>query len=357
MRNVLRSWIGAAMLAGLAAAAVTAVGAASNPTNAPAPMGASSGLSRAQMESFIVQSAGAMADGAAAGPLQGIDDPVVWRKHDWANRDDQTNRRAGYQASDSVVEDLAGGRLYVQTFDFGDGKRRFQHFDLHQGDGGQALAIVNGSAYAILTEDGGGGVQWFIGAGCRTSAKAQAPFKSWLFFDRNVTSGAWRDRVARLNIEPRESDCPLFFNDAYTRWRRLNVHFPYRVSAPGQKTREGTWKVDTILSEHYGGSSIAAARHLERFWFGRGYGLLRWERWENAGLTSRAHVRDDAQMLAASGRCGLVEGSKPPGAGWLMVDCRTWTNFVRLAKPWRVGKFNWPRRNALDQIAAVFQRR
>ncbi|HVB89448.1 MAG TPA: hypothetical protein VND97_04550, partial [Beijerinckiaceae bacterium] len=250
-----------ALLACAAAAVLAAFGEIAPQATSPVqPAGA--GLSRAQMESFLVQSADAVAGGPPGGSLQAMGDPVVWRKHDWANRGDAVHRLGGYQASDSVLDTVAGHRLYVQTFDFGDGNRKFQRFDLRKGDGGQALVLVHGSAYTFMTEDGGGGVQWFVGSGCRSSTHRRAPFESWLFFDAGVTRRAWRDRVARLNIEPRLATCPMFFNDAYTRWRREDVEFPYQVSASGHVVRRGSWKVDTIVSEHYGGSSIATASHL-----------------------------------------------------------------------------------------------
>ena len=322
----------------------------------PSTMGASGDtLDATQIESFLVQSRNALPS-AAVGPPQNGDDPIVWRRHDWAGRADVSGRPGGYQASDSVEDDLPRGRVYVQTFDFGDASRKFERFDLGQGDGGQALALVDGSVYGAMTEDGGNGVQWFVGEGCRSPSDAEGALKGWLFFDDGVTRNTWRDRVAHLNIERRAASCPWLFNDAYTRWRRLDVHFPYRIDAAGSQTREGTWSVDTVLSEHYGGSSIQNAEHLERFWFGRGYGLLRWERWENGDRSSRRDSDDAAQTFAQSRRCGPVEGSAAPGPHWAMVDCRTWTNFVKLEQPWKVSAFNWPRRDVLDQFEQIFAR-
>jgi hypothetical protein len=317
----------------------------------PSDANSASGLSPSQIESFIVETPN-VRPGALTGGLQTASQNITWRKHDWPGRADAESRPEGYQASDSVEEDLPGGRVYVQTFDFGDAARRFQRFDLGQGDGGQALTILNGAVYASMTEDGGRGVQWFVGQGCGSSP--QAGLRGWLFFDANAQLGAWRDRVARLKIERRLSSCPWFLDDAYTRWQRVETRFPYRISGPGEQARTGSFVVDAILSEHYGGSSIAAADHLERSWFGRGYGLLRWERWENADRSHRADLQDAALSLADSGRCAPIAGSVAPGPDWKMVDCRTWTNFVHLATPWKVAEFNWPRPDVLAQFASAF---
>lgn len=75
----------------------------------------------------------------------------------------------GYQASDSVVQRRGARTLVVQTFDFGAGGRVFGRFDgglgtgsggTGGGDGGQVLMLVDGWSTAVMTEDGGGGVQW-----------------------------------------------------------------------------------------------------------------------------------------------------------------------------------------------------
>lgn len=344
--------------AGLAAALLATAGLWREPAaSAQEKASGSQVLTAAQMEGFIVQAPNALPGADIAG-LQNADDAVVWRRHDWPGHADAAARPDGYQASDSVVETLPDGRLTVQTFDFGDADRRFQRFDLGEGDGGQALVSIGGSVYASLTEDGGGGVQWFVGEACRSESSEKAGLQGWLFFDSDVAKDHWTDRVAHLKIERRQADCPWFFyNDAYTRWRRLDARFPYRVVAPGSPPRQGAFDVDAIVSEHYGGSSIAAASHLERSWFARGFGLLRWERWENADRSSLPQMREDARSLAESGRCGPVGGSVSPGPDWLMVDCRTWTNFVRLPQPWKVEAFNWPRPDALAQFEAAFAAR
>jgi hypothetical protein len=87
-----------------------------------------------------------------------------------------------YQASDSVVERRAGRTLVVQTFDFGTDGRVFGRFDGGRGDGGQVLLFIGDWASFAMTEDGGGGVQWFIGKTCRSPVDQDARFLGWLIF-------------------------------------------------------------------------------------------------------------------------------------------------------------------------------
>ncbi len=102
---------------------------------------------------------------------------------------------------------------------------------------------------------------------------------------------------------------------------------PWREAATG---RVGTVPLDAVVSEHHGGAAIAHAEHLERFYFARDLGLVRWERWENMAVSRLPDRTRMAALIAASGRCPQpVAFSDPPGADWRMVDCRTWTNFVR----------------------------
>jgi hypothetical protein len=38
-----------------------------------------------------------------------------------------------------------------------------------------------------------------------------------------------------------------------------------------------------------------------------------------------------ARVIAESRRCPAVAFGEPPAEGWVLVDCRTWTNIVRAA--------------------------
>ncbi|MBM0203754.1 hypothetical protein JNW90_12005 [Micromonospora sp. STR1s_5] len=271
-----------------------------------------------------------------------MSDPIAWRKHDWPDRNILEAQPLGHQASDALANPRFGFPLIVQTFDFGDGGRAFGTLDRGRGDGGDAATIVDGAAWIFFTEDGGAGQQWFVGEACRTDKRPEAARASWLIFANDVTRNRWRDRVARLNRGVGPDACPARFSDAYTRYTRDTLIVPFRFVKPNSDLAHSMRPVDTVISEHFGGSTIPAAKHLERFYLGRGLGKYRWERWENAALSKTADARRAAKTLRTSGRCPAITYSDPPGPDWLMVDCRTWTNLVRLTEPWSAAELNWP---------------
>ena len=109
-------------------------------------------------------------------------------------------------------------------------------------------------------------------------------------------------------------------------------------------------RVDSVVSDHFGGDSIEAANHLERFYFGQGLGKYRWERWENLPVSTIPDAAKKAEDMAGSGRCMPIAYSDAPGPDWVMVDCRTWTTLVRQREPWSEDRFNWPGRTVLDAV-------
>ena len=128
--------------------------------------------------------------------MQRGDDQAVYRKHDWPNRLDDPATALGYQASDSVLEGRSSRPVAVQTFDFGTDGRAFGRFDGGRGDGGQVLLFVGDWATFAMTEDGGGGVQWFIGEACRSGVERDARFLSWLVFRQELQDKRWNAAVA-----------------------------------------------------------------------------------------------------------------------------------------------------------------
>ena len=220
----------------------------------------------------------------------------------------------------------------LQSFDFGAEapRRAFGRFDAGLGDGGQAVVVLpDGAAAVALTEDGGGGMQWFQSPDCRGGRDAAAA-PGWLIAAPPLLD-LWRERVVRLRIAPRPDACPAAFDASLTRWRLARIAMPWREARTGG--RGGAAEVDTLLSEHFGGAARAAADHLERFWFARDLGLVRWERWEDPARTRLPDLARRAAVLAGSGRCPEVAFSEPPAPGWAMADCRTWTNFDRAGPP------------------------
>ncbi|MBD0274643.1 MAG: twin-arginine translocation signal domain-containing protein [Acetobacteraceae bacterium] len=260
-------------------------------------------------------------------------EPLPYRKHDWPGVSHAAAQPLGYQASDSVRGTLLGRPAVLQTFDFGGGARAFNRFD--SGDGGQAVLLRDGAAASPLTEDGGGGVQWFQSPDCRAAA---GPAPGWLFAAQPL-SEAWQERVVRLNKSRGPDQCPTVFSPSLTRWRTARIDLPWREAATGAVSAA---PAEVLVSEHFGGASVGTADHLERFWFARGLGLVRWERWENPAR-SRLPDRDRrARIIAESRRCPPVAFGEPPAEGWQLVDCRTWTNMVRAAPGAPLSALAWP---------------
>ena len=267
---------------------------------------------------------------------QRSDERAAYRKHDWPNDLRSTEAPLGYQASDSVVRQRGSRMQVVQTFDFGTHGRTFGRFDRGKGDGGQALVWVNDSASFAMTEDGSGGVQWFVDERCKRLPGQDERLLGWLAFRSDIRRDIWRQATARLNIVPNPNVCPSTFNDAFTRYRFDHVRFPFRVGGT-----ERQHDLDVIVSEHYGGSDVRTADHLERFYMAKRLGLVRWERWANGNLRQPRDVTEQEQMLARTTRCPRLDGYGAPGQRWQLVDCRTWTTLVRQTGSWRVDDYDW----------------
>lgn len=277
--------------------------------------------------------------------LQRSDDPARYRKHDWPDLLGDPRVPRGYMASDSVLLQAAGRTLVVQTFDFGTDGRVFGRFDGGQGDGGQVALAVGDWLSFVLTEDGGAGVQWFIGEGCRTAPQTDRRFLSWLLFRDPAESGRWQDRLARLNIVPTMASCPPSFGDAYTRYRRDTIEFPFRLAGL-DGIKDLRHELDVVVSEHYGGSDIATADHLERFFFARGLGMVRWELWSNRRVSRDPKPVPLAEAMARSARCPALSSNAAatygaPGRDWIRFDCRTWTVIFPQDQPWSVDDYGW----------------
>jgi hypothetical protein len=318
----------------------------------PAQAANTSPMSETEMLAYLVQCVGTTASGEPALPtepsagctnLQNSSLALGWRKHDWPDRRIEEAEPLGHQASDAVLDDRFRIPLVLQSFDFGDTGRVFGQLDRGNGDGGDAVTIVNAAAWIFFTEDGGAGQQWFVGESCRNEPRREGAGRaSWLVFAADVTSGKWTERLARLKQAKGPDECPSTFNDAYTRYRRDTIEVPFRFVRPDTPVLRSARQVDTIVSEHFGGRSVATSDHLERFYLGRGLGKYRWERWEDLTKTRRADAADVAESFARSGRCPNLAYSNAPGPNWKLVDCRTWTNLVQLTEPWSASKLQWP---------------
>lgn len=269
------------------------------------------------------------------------DAPMPYRRHDWPAVQQARGLPLGYQASDAVLGSLLGAPAAVQTFDFGAGdNRRFGVLDQGRGDGGQVIPLGPGPgpgpAYIAMTEDGGGGVQWFLSPDCRNGGRG---WQGWLLAGPGATE-QWTTRVMRLRIAPTPEACPTAFDASLTRYRRTWLDLPWREAATGQIA---VVPIEAIVSEHYGGGEIATAHHLERFVLARGLGMVRWERWENTARVRDPALPRQAEALRQQQRCPALAISVAPGEGWLMRDCRTWTNILRATPGRPLAALPWPR--------------
>jgi len=259
-------------------------------------------------------------------------EPLPYHKHDHPSPD-QRDAPLGYQRHDSFpVETAAFGEVVEHSFDFGVGEgRRFAVFD--PGSDGADIAVLSPGRVSIAaTEDGGGGFQLFVGE-CAGPITSAALTHSWIIaeFAGDKPAPLQGETVARLNnlAGGRQESCPARFNAAFTRWHVAS--FRYRA-APGQGT---PLTLTTLISDHYGGGRPDTADHVERFYFTRELGGVRWERWQNAN-GNRQFSADDvgraAQRYAATRRCSdapVPEG----GAPMLLIDCREWSRIVPASDP------------------------
>jgi len=246
---------------------------------------------------------------------------MAYRKHDWPAPEHRAGAPLGYQASDAYMTTLVGYPAVVQTFDMGNGNASFGgRWD--QGiDGGDGLVLIDDRVIGVLTEDGGGGVQWLLSPACSPSGPV-AP--GWLFFQ-----GGGGEQIAPNAIARNPRGCPTGFAQSLTRWRSRSLTFPYLIRG----NPAGTFQAEMIVSEHYTHSQVERSNAMERFWFARGLGKVRWEAWVNLGFPGQdvAKWKAQGERFANTQRCPSVEGgvgpNEPGHGGWVLVDCRTWTNF------------------------------
>jgi hypothetical protein len=291
---------------------------------------------------YMIQDACVDASGAAlvgVSPLDGprcprhrdleVGERLPYHKHDWAETRDRAAQPTGVHRSDSFpIRTHRLGVAVVQTFDFGTPPRRFDRFDA--GDGGQ-LAIF--SAHAVfygLTEDGGDGLQFFYGPGCAAGDPAERLRDSWMLVDRSFLPDRPGEHLARLTKW--YDRCPHAMSNAFTRWQVRAVTL--RTQSGG---RAGPQMFEALISDHFGGRDPELANHLERFYFTRALGYVRWERWENLARPGAPIARDHAEVnavtLATADRCDAIAEPPAPTGTWVMIDCRQWTNLVPPADP------------------------
>jgi len=233
---------------------------------------------------------------------------VKYRKHDLP-------APAGYQISDCTL--LPDGTVPCE-FSYAP----FGPLVIRNGDGGDLHVVTDGVARIELTQDGGrpGILQHFVGPGCGGDG--------WVSFRDDVRSGSWTTMVARLSDTP-DGSCPRSLVSAYTRWRVENIPWTlYEGTTPQRVT------LSTVISEHYNKPDIATASQLERFFYAKGAGRVRWSAW-----TKTTPMGNNLSV-----RCPEVRFDVPPdNSGWNLSDCRTWTAIEPPQDAsWTDAMFGWP---------------
>ena len=160
---------------------------------------------------------------------------------------------------------------------------------------------------------------YFVGENCGAGT-------GWVLFAPTVPTGSWAYVVAEIG----KAASPTAYarlSAAYSQYRLEQVSIPFIIDGQQQ-----ILSLPTIISEHYNGKDPTTAIMLERFYFARNWGKVRWERWDKRGSP-----RDGLAL-----ECPTIPtwGSAPPFAGAIMTDCRNWTNIITAAEPqaapWRL---------------------
>ena len=258
---------------------------------------------------FLVQT---RIDGA---PL-GYGDLEVMRRNDWGPQ----GVPLGYVASENAM--LWAGSA-VQTWSWGYQPGRFNQA---AGDGGQIITVSGTKAVFWSTQDGSyNGMQYIVGPVCGGDG--------WLLFDTaNQINSVWTSKAAYLSISKvSATDCPPLA-PAYTRWMRGLINYPFQRS--GEPI--GTVTLDTILTEHYDHDTPDGSIAMERNWFVKGMGNIRWEAWSKTAPPRGGLSEEVCPTVTLAGYY------TPEFAGWHIIDCRYWTNFVPAQPGFTLSVYGWP---------------
>lgn len=249
----------------------------------------------------------AVAEAGCSATPQTAANTMLMRRFDWP-----ATSPGPYQAEDSLVADTGA---YDETlWDFAP----YGPFVASAGDGGEVYVTDGVTVRISITEDGGTpGVQGFYGAGCGGTG--------WVAFRDDAPTGSWASLVASLSDLPVPSTCAAS-SAAYTQYRLEQVALPFIISGVPQSIT-----LPTVITEHYAGSSIAAATSMERTFFAQGIGRAIWESWVIG-----------TPATDTTGRCPGTAWSTAPGPGWVLSDCRTSTNLVAQSGTLTGDNFGWP---------------
>ena len=254
-----------------------------------------------------------------------IGELLPYHKHDWPSVKTAAARPLGNQRGDSLPLNLPGvGVVALHTFDFGDGVRRFGAYDGINGDG-LSLVSVKGSYFgSLMTLDHSGGIQLFVNTDkCNQDVTLDSVQAGWAFGPVDLSqhpSGAVQAHVHR--VKNLGVPCPKEFTYSTTNWYFVEFR---PMSGP---STEGKHSLHTFVTEHFAGPDADHFRHLERMYFSRELGRMRWERWQNISFQKRSDDTKRSDELLNEGRCAGGVGAPSFAGNWVRVACREWTNIV-----------------------------
>jgi hypothetical protein len=257
-----------------------------------------------------------------------LGEALPYHKHDWSIEDGSTpGAPLGMQRSDSFPAHLSGVPVTVQTFDFGPPGRSFGIFDPN--DGGQIVHVTPAGAAIILTQDLADQIKVFYAPHCRRPDTLASTFGSWVLFDRTIMAKDAGWTVANLRQMIGTRRCPNGLDHAFTQWRIADI--AYRAALDHALTRP----LQTIVTDHFSNRTLAKSGSMERMYLTRELGWTRWESWENLAIPVARNfdVVDRATKLRQSRRCDPRFHNAEMGDGWVMTDCREWTNIQPSARP------------------------
>ena len=241
-----------------------------------------------------------------------IGEKLPYHKQDWPQSGD-TDHEHGYSRNDEYPATFGAlGTVVVQ-----------ERTLLEQGRSGGGLFIFSDKFAASGFTQDPSGVQVFYGPDCDAPNPADRVKDAWVFMGRDVRIGGSGQTVARLTRFAQK--CPNALASSFTRWHTDTIKFRVGLPTGSQEVKS----LVTLVSDHFGGRDLASADHLERFYFTRELGLIRWERWQNA---TRAKGSVQAEPVRA-GKCDSVEKKPESDEDWHMVKCRQWTNLVKPENP------------------------
>lgn len=190
----------------------------------------------------------------------------------------------------------------------------------NSGDGGDINVVTSdGWLKIIATQDGGhpGLLYYFVGPGVGQPDDGRVG--GWVLGRAVDRWDAWNSTVTWLQQSPGTPWQPLGQpTPSFTRWL-VNT---FIVPAMDAGVPNSGINANVLVSEHYGTQDPTSSPQMERFFYGYGWGMLRWEYWSTSDP-----IIPGAIDRAPNTPYGYPT-SIPLNPNMRLTDARTYTNFV-----------------------------